>query len=115
MLSRSNAVMGIREQRGIRFGKFHTIFAATPTAEKISDAAAVNRVTNCCPSVAVQVLWNFPTALWMCLPSEIPICNNQMIEAMCKGLSERGSGSTRSGSYLKGIVEAGANTFLGCL
>jgi L-rhamnose isomerase / sugar isomerase len=45
---------------GTRFGKFIQASAATTTEEKISDAGAVHRVTGCCPSVAVHVLWDFP-------------------------------------------------------
>jgi len=45
---------------GTRFGKFIQLSAATTTAEKIADAAAVHRFTGCCPSVAVHVLWDFP-------------------------------------------------------
>src|ERR1700687_37148 len=45
---------------GTRFGKFIQAAAATTTEEKIADAGAVHRVTGCCPSVAVHVLWDFP-------------------------------------------------------
>src|SRR5580692_1232134 len=45
---------------GTRFGKFIQPAAATTTAEKIADAGAVHRITGCCPSVAVHVLWDFP-------------------------------------------------------
>jgi len=45
---------------GTRFGKFIQPSAATSTEEKIADAGAVHRVTGCCPSVAVHVLWDFP-------------------------------------------------------
>lgn len=45
---------------GTRFGKFIQAGAATSTAEKIADAGMVHRVTGCCPSVAVHVLWDFP-------------------------------------------------------
>jgi len=45
---------------GTRFGKFIQNAAATNTQEKIEDAGAVHRVTGCCPSVAVHVLWDFP-------------------------------------------------------
>ena len=45
---------------GTRFGKFIQSSAATSTEEKIADAGAVHRVTGCCPSVAVHVLWDFP-------------------------------------------------------
>src|SRR5215472_10618439 len=45
---------------GTRFGKFVQPAAATTTEEKIADAGIVHRVTGCCPSVAVHVLWDFP-------------------------------------------------------
>jgi L-rhamnose isomerase/sugar isomerase len=45
---------------GTRFGKFIQASAATTTEEKIADAGEVHRVTGCCPSVAVHVLWDFP-------------------------------------------------------
>src|SRR5262250_121120 len=45
---------------GTRFGKFLQDAAATTIDEKLADAAAVHRVTGCCPSVAVHVLWDFP-------------------------------------------------------
>src|SRR6266478_7807384 len=45
---------------GTRFGKFIQSSAATSTEEKLADAGAVHRVTGCCPSVAVHVLWDFP-------------------------------------------------------
>ena len=45
---------------GTRFGKFIQPAAATTTAEKLADAAAVHQFTGCCPTVAVHVLWDFP-------------------------------------------------------
>jgi L-rhamnose isomerase / sugar isomerase len=45
---------------GTRFGKFIQPSAATSTAEKIADAGIVHKVTGCCPSVAMHVLWDFP-------------------------------------------------------
>jgi L-rhamnose isomerase / sugar isomerase len=45
---------------GTRFGKFVQLSAATTTAEKFEDAAIAHRLTGCCPSVAVHVLWDFP-------------------------------------------------------
>src|SRR5512140_1999400 len=45
---------------GTRFGKFLQDAAATTIDEKLADAAAVHKVTGCCPSVAVHVLWDFP-------------------------------------------------------
>jgi len=50
-------------QTGTRFGKFLQPAAATNTEEKLSDAAQVNLFTGCCPSVAVHVLWDFPSGL----------------------------------------------------
>lgn len=48
---------------GTRFGKFIQPGAATSTAEKIEDAGTVHRFTGCCPSVAMHVLWDFPSGL----------------------------------------------------
>ena len=45
---------------GTRFGKFIQASAATTTPEKLADAGQVHKVTGCCPSVAVHVLWDFP-------------------------------------------------------
>lgn len=45
---------------GTRFGKFLQDAAASTIEEKLADAAAVHKVTGCCPSVAVHVLWDFP-------------------------------------------------------
>ena len=45
---------------GTRFGKFLQDAAATTIDEKLADAAAVHKVTGCCPAVAVHVLWDFP-------------------------------------------------------
>jgi L-rhamnose isomerase/sugar isomerase len=44
---------------GTRFGKYLQDAAATTIDEKLADAAEVHRVTGCCPSVAVHVLWDF--------------------------------------------------------
>jgi L-rhamnose isomerase/sugar isomerase len=44
---------------GTRFGKFYQDAAATTIDEKLADAAQVQRVTGCCPTVAVHVLWDF--------------------------------------------------------
>jgi len=46
---------------GTRFGKFVQEAAATNIDEKLSDAGQVNRFTGCCPSVALHVLWDFPS------------------------------------------------------
>lgn len=48
---------------GTRFGKFLQPAAATTTKEKIADAAEVHRVTGCCPTVAMHVLWDFPNGV----------------------------------------------------
>ncbi len=48
---------------GTRFGKFIDPSAATTIGEKLADAAQVNRLTGCCPTVAVHVLWDFPLGL----------------------------------------------------
>jgi L-rhamnose isomerase/sugar isomerase len=45
---------------GTRFGKFFQEAAALTIEDKLSDAGMVHRVTGCCPSVAVHVLWDFP-------------------------------------------------------
>ncbi len=44
---------------GTRFGKFLQDGAAIDTADKFADAGLVNRLTACCPAVAVHVLWDF--------------------------------------------------------
>ena len=44
---------------GTRFGKFLQDAAAITLEDKLDDAAEVHRVTGCCPSVAVHVLWDF--------------------------------------------------------
>ena len=48
---------------GTRFGKFLDPTAATNMDEKLADAAEVNRVTGCCPAVAIHVLWDFPEGI----------------------------------------------------
>jgi L-rhamnose isomerase/sugar isomerase len=48
---------------GTRFGKFTQSSAAVTLNEKLADAAEVHRVTGCCPSLAVHVLWDFPNGL----------------------------------------------------
>ena len=45
---------------GTRFGKFIQPSAATTTEEKIAERRPVHRVTGCCPSIAMHVLWDFP-------------------------------------------------------
>jgi L-rhamnose isomerase/sugar isomerase len=44
---------------GTRFGKFHQPAAASTIDEKLEDAGLVHRLTGCCPTVAVHVLWDF--------------------------------------------------------
>ncbi len=44
---------------GTRFGKFLQPAAASTIEEKLEDAGSVHRLTGCCPSVAVHVLWDF--------------------------------------------------------
>ena len=46
---------------GTRFGKFLQPAAARTTQEKFEDAAEVQRRTGICPSVAIHVLWDFPS------------------------------------------------------
>jgi L-rhamnose isomerase/sugar isomerase len=45
---------------GTRFGKFLQPAAATCTAEKLSDAGQVHRLTGVCPTIALHVLWDLP-------------------------------------------------------
>ncbi|MBC03177.1 MAG: sugar isomerase [Phycisphaerae bacterium] len=44
---------------GTRFGKYLQDSAAITLEDKLDDVAEVHRVTGCCPSVAVHVLWDF--------------------------------------------------------
>jgi L-rhamnose isomerase/sugar isomerase len=44
---------------GTRFGKFFQDAAASTTEEKFHDAGLVHKLTGCCPTVAVHVLWDF--------------------------------------------------------
>ena len=44
---------------GTRFGKFHQPASAIDLEDKLADAAQVNRLTGCCPTVATHVLWDF--------------------------------------------------------
>lgn len=46
---------------GTRFGKYLQPAAATTTEEKFSDAGQVHAVTGVCPTVALHVLWDFPS------------------------------------------------------
>ncbi len=50
---------------GTRFGKFFQDASAIDLNDKLADAGQVNRLTGCCPTVAVHVLWDF-------LPGEDP-------------------------------------------
>lgn len=44
---------------GTRFGKFPQDAAATTLDEKLADAGEVHRLTGCCPTIALHVLWDF--------------------------------------------------------
>jgi L-rhamnose isomerase / sugar isomerase len=44
---------------GTRFGKFLQDAAAIDLGDKLADAGQVHRLTGCCPTVAVHVLWDF--------------------------------------------------------
>lgn len=44
---------------GTRFGKFFQDAAASSVEEKFHDAGLVHKLTGCCPTVAVHVLWDF--------------------------------------------------------
>jgi L-rhamnose isomerase/sugar isomerase len=44
---------------GTRFGKFAQDAAARTTEEKFHDAGLVHKLTGCCPTTAVHVLWDF--------------------------------------------------------
>jgi L-rhamnose isomerase/sugar isomerase len=48
---------------GTRFGKYLQPAAATTIEEKLSDAGQVNALTGVCPTVALHVLWDFPSGL----------------------------------------------------
>lgn len=48
---------------GTRFGKFFQPAAARTIEEKFADAAQVHKLTGCCPSLALHVLWDFPSDL----------------------------------------------------
>jgi L-rhamnose isomerase/sugar isomerase len=48
---------------GTRFGKFTQPEAASTIEEKFADAAQVNRLTGCTPSLALHVLWDLPGKL----------------------------------------------------
>jgi L-rhamnose isomerase/sugar isomerase len=44
---------------GTRFGKFFQPASAIDLNDKLADAGQVHKVTGCCPTVAVHVLWDF--------------------------------------------------------
>lgn len=44
---------------GTRFGKFFQPASAIDLNDKLADAGQVHRMTGCCPTVAVHVLWDF--------------------------------------------------------
>lgn len=44
---------------GTRFGKFFQDAAAIDIGDKLADAGQVHRLTGCCPTVALHVLWDF--------------------------------------------------------
>ena len=48
---------------GTRFGKFLQPAAAATIEEKFSDAAQVHALTGACPTLALHVLWDFPSVL----------------------------------------------------
>ena len=48
---------------GTRFGKFLQPAAAATIEEKFSDAAEVHKLTGACPTLALHVLWDFPSGL----------------------------------------------------
>jgi L-rhamnose isomerase/sugar isomerase len=48
---------------GTRFGKFFQPAAAKTIEEKFADAAQVHKLTGCCPTLALHVLWDFPSDL----------------------------------------------------
>src|SRR2546430_8177826 len=48
---------------GTRFGKFLQLAAATTAEEKFSDAGQVHALTGICPTVALHVLWDFPSGV----------------------------------------------------
>src|SRR2546430_16265407 len=48
---------------GTRFGKFLQPAAATTAEEKFSDAGQVHALTGICPTVALHVLWDFPSGV----------------------------------------------------
>ena len=48
---------------GTRFGKFFQDGAAIDLNDKLADAGHVHRLTGCCPTVAVHVLWDFEPSI----------------------------------------------------
>ena len=51
---------------GTRFGTFRQLGAAVTIEEKVADAAQVHKFTGVAPTVAVHVLWDFPSGLADC-------------------------------------------------
>lgn len=48
---------------GTRFGKFLQPGAASTIEEKFADAAFVNQLTGCCPTIALHVQWDLPRGI----------------------------------------------------
>ena len=48
---------------GTRFGKFLQAAAAGTLEEKFSDAGQVHQLTGACPTLALHVLWDFPSGI----------------------------------------------------
>jgi L-rhamnose isomerase/sugar isomerase len=48
---------------GTRFGKFLQPAAASTLEEKFSDAGQIHHVTGACPTLALHVLWDFPSGV----------------------------------------------------
>jgi L-rhamnose isomerase/sugar isomerase len=48
---------------GTRFGKFMQSAAASTIEEKFSDAGQVHSLTGVCPTIALHVLWDFPSGI----------------------------------------------------
>src|SRR5215470_17858680 len=48
---------------GTRFGKFLQPAAASSLEEKFSDAGHIHKWTGACPTLALHVLWDFPSGV----------------------------------------------------
>src|SRR3954465_979172 len=48
---------------GTRFGKFLQAAAAGTLEEKFSDAGEIHTLTGACPTLALHVLWDFPSGV----------------------------------------------------